>query len=139
MLRTRLAFSGMLLLLWALPAMAQPYIRGAPARIPPRPSLSIEPGYLGPRTPGVQYGFSYGFGSDYYSGYYYRPTPDFGYYYLGNYYPESATVTQRTPLSAPPPGIVPTPNLAGTSPTSPDYTFPDLINPASNPTIRLKQ
>ena len=132
MLSIRIATVIASLALGALPASAQS-VRSLP--YPVRPQLSVNPGYLGARTPSIQYGLSYGFGSDYYSGYYYRPTPT-GYYYHGDYYPEIASVSRRTPLSAPPPGIVPTPNLAPTSTTSPDYTFPDLINPASNPTIR---
>ena len=125
----RIALAAAALALTALTASAQPYARGM---------ISANTGYAGLRTAQLQFGLSYGYGSDYYAGNYYRPLSDRGYYYLGYYYPEIATVTRRTPLSAPPPGIVPTPNLAGTSTSSPDYTFPELINPSTNPTIRPK-
>jgi hypothetical protein len=135
MFSTRSVIAASTLLLAAMPAAAQ-----SPRLLyPVRPPLSVAPAYLGASTPGVQFGFSYGLGADYYSGYYYRPTPAYGYYYLGNYYPDTPSLSVRTPLSAPPPGIVPTPNLAGTSSVSPGYTYPDLINPSTNPTIRPRQ
>ena len=127
----RITFATVLFLLAALPAAAQPYARG----ITPPGSVT----YSGLRAADLRFAYSYGFGSDYYSGNYYRPMSDRGYYYLGAYYPELAGVTRRTPLSAPPAGIVPTPNLTSTSFPSPDYTFPELINPASNPTILSKR
>ena len=143
MFASRIALAGALMLLAALPATAQPYARGA---LPPvggptisRSYPSVSPGYLGIRTPGVLFGLSFGFGVDYFSGYYYRPTPDLGYYYLNNYYPNPATQTLRTPLSLPAPAVAPLPNLAAPSMATPGYTYPDLINPLSNPTIRPKK
>ena len=128
---TRIAFAALLVVVTALPAAAQPSARGIGPVGPAR--------YSNVRPADLRYAYSFGFGSDYYSGNYYRPTPDRGYYYLGVYYPEFAGVVGRTPLSAPPPGLVPTPNLASPSAFSPGYTFPDLINPASNPTILPKR
>ena len=143
MFPTRLAFAGALVLLSALPAFAQPFVRGAYAgpRAPyvSRPFPSAAPGaYLGLRTTGFRMNYAFGFGSDY-SGYYYRPTADLGYYYLDNYYPDVSSVNLRTPLSPPPLRAVPTPNLTAYSPSSPNYTYPDLINPAMNPTIRPRK
>ncbi len=140
MFPTRLAFAAALLLLSALPAFAQPYVRGAYAgpRVPyvAQPFPSAAPGaYLGLRSTGFQFNYSVGYGSDYF-GNYYRPTTDLGYYYLGFYYPDTASVNLRTPLSPPPTRSVPTPDLTAYSPSSPNYTFPDLINPSMNPTIR---
>ena len=140
MFAARFVLAGSILLLASLPAFAQRPGRApsaGPAFLyPVRPPLSVAPRFLGQRTTGIQFGLSYGLGADYYSGYYYRPTPEYGYYYLGNYYEDTPGVSVRTPLSAPPPGIVPTPNLAGTSSASPGYTYPELINPAANPTVR---
>ena len=146
MFPTRLAFAGALLLLSAVPALAQPYVRGAYMGSPragfpyaARPFPSAAPGAdLGLRATGAQLNYAVGYGSDY-SGNYYRPTYDLGYYYLGFYYPDTSGVNLRTPLSPPPPDAVPTPNLTAYSPSSPNFTYPDLINPAMNPTIRPRK
>lgn len=137
MIPTRLAFAAALFAISALPAVAQPYVSPVARPYAVRAFPAI--GYSALRGTAFQLGYSYGFGADYYSGYYYRPTSNYGYYYLGNYYPDTPSLSVRTPLSAPPPGIVPTPNLAGTSSVSPGYTYPDLINPSTNPTIRPRQ
>ncbi len=137
MIPTRLAFAVVLFAVSALPAVAQPYISPVVRPYTQRPFPAV--GYSALRGTGFQLGYSYGFGADYYSGYYYRPTSNYGYYYLGNYYPDTAGVTFRTPLSPPPPAVESLPNLAAPSAGSPGYTYPDLINPSSNPTIRPKK
>lgn len=125
MVPTRFALVAALFAISALPAVAQPYVSPTVRLYAPRPFPAI--------------GYSYGFGADYYSGYYYRPTSNSGYYYLGNYCPDTAGVTLRTPLSPPPPAVELLPNLTAPSAGSPGYTYPDLINPLSNPTIRPKK
>ena len=137
MVPTRIALATAFLAIMALPALAQPYVSPAGRPYTPRPFPAS--GYSVLRGTGFQLGYSYGFGADYYSGYYYRPTSNFGYYYLGNYYPDTAGVTLRTPLSPPPLAVEPLPNLTAPSAGSPGYTYPDLINPSSNPTIRPKK
>ena len=137
MVPTRLAFVAALFAISALPAVAQPYVSPVARPYAMRPFPAI--GYSALRVTGFQFGYSYGFGTDYYSGYYYRPTSNYGYYYLGNYYPDTASVTLRTPLSPPPPVVQPLPNLTAPSAGSPGYTYPELINPSSNPTIRPKK
>ena len=130
------------LLTSALPAEAQQYGLSGPVVVrggsysPSRPGGMISRGgFLGTRSTVNYYGSAYGFGNDYYGGYYYRPMPDYGYYYLGDYYPTYSGEVIRTPLSIPAPGLVPIPNITGVSTTSPTYSYPDLINPATNPTI----
>ena len=137
MVPTRLALVAALFAISALPAVAQPYVSPVARPYAMRPFPAI--GYSALRVTGFQFGYSYGFGTDYYSGYYYRPTSNYGYYYLGNYYPDTASVTLRTPLSPPPPVVQPLPNLTAPSAGSPGYTYPELINPSSNPTIRPKK
>ncbi len=119
MFRTRiLAGVVALLLLPALPASAQ--TRGA---------------FVGPRfmfTPQIPYnpGFfpSYGGFPSYGSG-----------YYLPYYYPYYPQYSYRTLPSQQVPSVVPIPSLVSPNPASPDYTYPDLINPSSNPTILPKK
>jgi len=137
MLFTRPLLAVALLAVAALPALAQPYVSPAARPYATRPFPAF--GYSVLRGTGFQLGYAYGFGADYYSGYYYRPTSNYGYYYLGNYYPDTTSVTLRTPLSPLPSVVEPLPNLAAPFAGSPGYTYPELINPLSNPTIRPKK
>ncbi len=142
MFRKPVLIAAAVLLLSAIPAAAQQY--GFPGLAggrtagftPSRPGgIFNRGGYAGTRSTVTYFGLAYGFGTDY-SGNYYRATPDLGYYYEGYYYPHYTGETLRTPLSGPPSVLVPIPDLAAPSRGSPTYTYPDLINPSTNPTIR---
>lgn len=140
----RLIFSAAMLALTSASVSAQapirgtypgPRVGGSPYAI--RPTILGGPGFTGTlRATSFQYTFGFGYGLDY-SGNYYRPLSNFGYYYLGDYYADPGSLSLRTPLSPPPVAAVATPNLVAPAASSPNYTFPDLVNnPDLNPTIR---
>ena len=126
-------------LLSAIPAAAQQYVVRGPttgAYVSRPGGLFVRGGTPGTRSTVNYYSFAYGFGNDY-TGNYYRPFSDLSYVYEGYYYPHYTGDTLRTPLSAPAPApVAPIPNITGVSPYTPGYTYPDLINPSTNPTYR---
>ena len=110
-----------LLLLSAMPASAQPRGGYVGPRFLFTPQLPFAPGSFPAYGGFPSYG---GYGSGYFVPYYYPYYPMYSY---------------RSLPSQPAPSVVPIPNLVSPNPASPDYTYPELINPSSNPTIRPKR
>lgn len=116
-----------LLLLSALPVSAQTRGGFVGPRFMYMPQVPYNPSGFPSNGGFPSYGSfpSYGgYGSGYFVPYYYLYYPMYSY---------------RTLPSQPAPSVVPIPNLVSPNPASPDYTYPELINPSSNPTIRPKK